>query len=288
MQNLQNWWREFAKSIANIQVTRVDAAMQTDFNSQHHPQMSETKEDTEDLTRGIKECPTGWAKLTNGYVRLADGIPFTEDEMNELTTEVACKQEPYLSLPGMVQFYKDRAEYCTKEQAKELIQHLYINHLSNDKALYCTPCRQFYSKGTRDISIQLHFTPLNSEGQFKVILDTKDPLSTNTVESYVLAEGTRETLLISDENLFPSIYDCFQYIPYLYYESEMNLKTDTSFPRLQVTESELCVNSRSAIIDLEDEVSELEKRLESLRKRKHEIESASRNVRPNVSPNGRV
>jgi hypothetical protein len=279
-----------SRKIAKVHVKHVDAAVQTDFQTIFQPDTQMSEENDENVEKSLEiphenvQCPSEWVKTTDHYIRLGDGVSFTKDEMIDFTTDVVCKQEPYLSLPGMVHFYKGRVQYCTKEQAESIIQSLYKTYLSSPTdEIYCTPCLQFYSKGTQDIVIKLQFTPIKSDGQFQIIIDTKDPSSRNTIESYVLAEGTRESLVINDEDLFPSIYDCIQYIPYLFFELENHSNSYATFPRLQVTESTLCINSRSAIIDLEDEVSELEKRLEALRKRKQEIEGASRNVRQNAS-----
>lgn len=270
----------------------------------HAQTMEEQPEPTE--APESADIPVGWARVakTDQYVRLLDCITMNLQDAIALEAPAVVKPEHYLSLPEIIKFYQERVEYCTADQAQNLITALASELQSKDPVsckiyeLNIWSGLQFGTRSTKKVTLKTRI-------RFHLQDITRRDISVEAhsgdvfVDEYNLEtnNGQFPTFVNVLNNLgqFPTFVDVFQYVPHLYAELKNLMCTDdiytirnsvasysTGFEAMvgyvQLQDSILSADMRQAIFDIDDEEAELNAKLEKLQKRKRELVNTSRNV----------
>lgn len=256
---------------------------------------------TEHVDVQERDVPPGWARTlgTNTYVRMLDGVTADFEGADELCEPQVCKSENFLSLPAIVKFYEERLTCCTQSQAdvtmgkwREALDARASDWILGEKvsSVAFTSSLKFFSNRTNPVFVQVC-----------LMYDPKSHTHTTTATTRGSDGKLVDTYTIDDDAEYPSIHQIVQHIPGLHEEMYANgdinpltIKrhedtTDLTEPHgipnatVRIKQSDLCINPRKAIIDIETEEADLTTKLDAIRKRKREMEDIARGVRAAVS-----
>lgn len=263
----------------------------------------------EEASATDEDVPSGWYVVPSKdssqcmYVRVSDGVVASHLEALELNAPPSVvKQEYYLSAPAIVKFYEDRISACTDRQALDIV-HRWFDLMHAVKpgdqtfTLVVHSKNKYQSPTTSPVALELalilghdhemHATLASTKGDYKLSFET--PL-----ETYDLP------LDPTKDPYFPTLLQVVKHIPGMYEEMETayangSLRTNAFAPNdrvvlkerrasesptpVMIKASPLCVDTRTAIVELDSEEAELSAKLEALRKRKRDLEETVRNVR---------
>ena len=85
-----------------------------------------------------------------------------------------------------------------------------------------------------------------------------------------------------DDDQFPTLLHIIKHVPGIYEQMTCTITTEKTHGSevVMIKDSPFSINTRAAIIEIDNEEAELTAKLAMLRKRKRELEELQRNVRP--------
>lgn len=253
--------------------------MYTNWAQSWTPDATDVTDATDDSSVPDDVIPINWVRVakTDTYIRLLDGVTMKLCDAVALETSSSVKQEHYLSLAAIVKFYQERVEYCTEKQADALLEASWQNkfHLSANSSL------KFSTRTTKAVYIHLDMD-MHTDVHITAHMFN---LNHQVLVNYKLHENPDQ---------FPTARDLIRHIPGLYHKiyhhlsrlgcntNQASAMTETDIhncPTVFIQDSILSTDVRQTIIELDEEEAELNHKLDDIRKRKHELEEAGRNVR---------
>lgn len=276
----------------------VDTHIQTMEDTSDSPSTT----DVDGTLADVDEVPLGWARLmgTDDYVRLLDSVRMDCQGARELATKdsyAVVKAEYHLSLPAIVKFYVHSVVYCTYTQASSLLKECICamkqesDNGTRSVHLQFWSSLQFWTQGAKPVFLELNMHQAPGS-------DVKTSVS--TMNSKWEAVDTYDELESGDE--FPTLHQIMQHVPGIFEQMSLALdavirqKNDSMWdrteqmsrlvckdtrdvPHVSIRPSALNIETRKVVIELDSQEADLTAKLEEIRKRKRELEEASRNVR---------
>jgi len=245
----------------------------------------------ETSTTTQQDVPKGWhlmeACLPQGlptlYVRLVDGIVASLADAIELNVSGSSvvKQEYCLLAPAVVKFYQDRVSACTDRQAKDLCNGWWEFMETSERQSEATfvSVHMYRSPTTLPVSIELSFHPTTK----RVTMVSKKHVHTQNGGDGTSIVDTYDIPVNPDhDDQFPTLLHIIKHVPGIYQHMSCTLTNDKTHGSdvVMIKDSPFSINTRAAIIEIDNEEAELAAKLEMLRKRKRELEELQRNVRP--------